>query len=366
MSDSTEKPNPPAGPPTTAGRPEVTEDAGFQALSDALGSSFVIVKFIMVILVVVFLGSGFFTVSSQERAVVLRFGKPVGVGEAQLLQPGAHFAFPYPIDEVVRIPFTTFQTVSSTMGWYATSLEAEVSGNEMGLQQLNPATDGYTLTSDGNLLHVRATMRYRIINPLNYALNFVAASNLVENALNNALFYASEYFTIDDVRTNKLAFQEKITARVEALVQEQGLGIKVEQVDPVTKVPLYLNSFFEQVGQAEQQRAETNQVARTFATTLAARTQGDTNAVINLGLSEKNRLISEFAAELNAFTNQLASFRKNPSFWLERSRMETARSIFTNTNVKKWYVPDQVDEIRMDVSRPPEAARMRTPPGQPQ
>ena len=43
------------------------------------------------------------------------------------------------------------------------------------------------LTGDGNIIHLRATLRYRINNPINYTLNFVNASNLVQNALDSAL-----------------------------------------------------------------------------------------------------------------------------------------------------------------------------------
>ena len=59
-------------------------DPGSQALADALRSSFFIVKIVMVILLVAFLGSGFYTVGPQERAIVLRFGRTVGEGEEAL------------------------------------------------------------------------------------------------------------------------------------------------------------------------------------------------------------------------------------------------------------------------------------------
>jgi len=63
-------------------------DAGSQALSEALRSSFAIVRFVMFLLVLVFLASGFFTVKPNERAIILRFGKPRGEGEKALLGPG--------------------------------------------------------------------------------------------------------------------------------------------------------------------------------------------------------------------------------------------------------------------------------------
>ena len=98
--------------------PEPREDASSRALAEALGSSFGVVKLAIWVLVIVFLCSGFFTVGPQEKAVILRFGKPVGEGEKALLSAGLHWAFPKPIDEIVRIPITEIQSVTSTIGWY--------------------------------------------------------------------------------------------------------------------------------------------------------------------------------------------------------------------------------------------------------
>src|SRR3954454_5548206 len=109
--------------------PELPEDSGSQALSEALRSSFRIVQVVMGLLVVVFLCSGIFQVGPQEKAVVLRFGKPLGEGTNALLSAGLHWSFPAPIDEVVKIPITQQQIVKSTVGWYFTTPEMEVAGN---------------------------------------------------------------------------------------------------------------------------------------------------------------------------------------------------------------------------------------------
>ena len=119
-------------------------DTGSQALAEALRSSFAIVKFVMLVLVAVLRDPASFTVGPQEKAVILRFGKPVGEGEKALLGSGLHWSFPYPIDEVVKIPITEVQKVTSTVGWYATTPEQELSGEECPPgPSLNPAVDGY-------------------------------------------------------------------------------------------------------------------------------------------------------------------------------------------------------------------------------
>src|SRR5437870_2585430 len=74
------------------------EDPGAQALSEALRSSFRMIRWIMVGLIILFFASGLFTVEPNEVALKLRFGKPVGVGAEQLLKPGFHWSFPNPID----------------------------------------------------------------------------------------------------------------------------------------------------------------------------------------------------------------------------------------------------------------------------
>ena len=71
--------------------PETPVDAGSQALAEALRSSFAIVKFVMVALVLVFLGSGFFQVGPQEQAIILCFGKTVVQGKQVLLGSGLHW-----------------------------------------------------------------------------------------------------------------------------------------------------------------------------------------------------------------------------------------------------------------------------------
>src|SRR2546423_3728813 len=139
MNGDAPKPNdPPSQVPA-----ESPLDAGSQALSEAFRSSFTIVKIVMVLLVFLFIFSGVFVVGPQERAIVLRFGRPVGEGEKQLLGPGLHWSYPFPIGEYRKVPITEIQRATSSSGWYATTPALEAAGTEpMAGPTLNPAVDG--------------------------------------------------------------------------------------------------------------------------------------------------------------------------------------------------------------------------------
>jgi modulator of FtsH protease HflK len=343
--------------------PVASEDASATALSDALRSSFFIVKVLMVLLVIVFLGSGVFTVPSQEQAIILRFGKPVGVGDERLLRPGLHWSFPYPIDEVVRIPITEIQTVTSTAGWYATTPEWEAAGTEPEPAMLNPATEGYTLTGDTNIIHARATLRYRINNPLDYTLNFVNASNLVQNALNNALFHVAPQFNVDEaLRLAVTEMKEKIVGHVRERVAEQGLGIVIEDAELRTVPPRFLRHNFNEVLNADLKRQELMNQARAYANRARGTADGEAQALINAGHTQRARLVESVAAEAKYFEDQLPYYRQNPDLFLARLHTETMHRVLTNAHYKVLRMDDSEREMRVQVTREP----LRPPGEQPQ
>src|ERR1019366_7806790 len=144
-------PHSPDGLPEPGLPPETPVDAGSQALAEALRSSFAIVKVVMVLLVLLLLASGFFTVGPQQRAILLRFGRPVGEGEKALLLPGLHWSLPPPVDERVMVSISGLQQVKSTVGWYPTTPEQEGAGIEAAAGGAgDPGAGGYALEGEGN------------------------------------------------------------------------------------------------------------------------------------------------------------------------------------------------------------------------
>ena len=354
--ETRKKPTPPSAPVP----PEPTEEAGSQALAEALRSSFVIVKIVLVIMVIVFFARGFFWVQPQEKAVILRLGKPHGKGDNVLLGPGAHWSFPYPIDEVVRIPVGQVQTISSTVGWYRTTAAMEAAGRlPPAYESLNPAQEGYVLTADGNIIHVKGDLRYRIAEPgLDYEFSFVNASNAVLNAFNNALIYASATYTADDALSRDVAgFRERVRLQLDRTIAEQKLGIAVDQIDVQASAPLKLRPAFAAVSEAEARRGKTLLDARSAANQAVNQAQGEAAVRVAAGESDKARMVQFVAAEANRFESLLPEYRKNPELFRNMRRLEAFQRIFTNAQVDKFMVPSRDGkprEIRIQLNREPE------------
>ena len=348
--------------------PETPVDAGSQALAEALRSSFAIVKFVMVLLLLVFLASGFFTVGASHRAIVLRFGRPLGEGEKALLGPGLHWSFPYPIDECVKVPITGIQNVSSSVGWYAATPEQILAGIEpMAGPTLNPIVDGYALTADANIIHTRASLTYRIREPIQYVFGFVDASNAVQSALDNALLYAAAQFKVDDILTLDIAgFQDMVRRRATQLVEDQKLGVVVEQCVVLSIPPRQLKDAFATVLKAEIIRSKVLNEARSYENQVTNKAWADAESRINLAQSDRARLVSDVSAQAERFKEILPQYQHHPALFAQQRLTETLGRVLTNAQ-DKIFLTESPDgnrkELRLLLNR--EAPKPKTDEAKP-
>ncbi|HTH46917.1 MAG TPA: protease modulator HflK [Candidatus Limnocylindria bacterium] len=334
------------------------DDASSQALNEALGSSFLVVRLLMFGLLAAFVISCIVTVKPNEVAVVLRFGKPVGTGPDMQLKPGLHWALPAPIDEVVSIPVGESKSVRAKNAWFAISPEEEAAGVlPAGGSTLRPGVDGHTLTSDGNILHVRATMKYRISDPVAYTFQFHDVTNTLVNFLNNAIYHASARFTADAaLYKERTAFTDAIRERLATLVERANLGIALEPLDVEVSAPLYVRDAFDEVIKAEQDRSKKISEARGFFDETVRKAEGEASAIRSSGLVVSNSLVQAVGAEAKFFLDALPIYDRNPALFRERVRVEAVTQVLTNAP-DKFFLPARADgharELRIQLNREP-------------
>ncbi len=278
------------------------DDIAATYLSRALKHSFIILKIIMLVLVLVFVGLGFRTVETGERALVLRFGRIRGGPEDRVLTPRTwpYWVMPYPIDEMVRIPVDQTVELSIRSFWYYETAEEMLRDplrrNRRPPEILDPTKDGYCITrsdldgssgdtegSDYNIVHTRWQLVYRIaepelffqnvhvedVKPGQVYFNVITRSlkPLLENLFEDAVVTATVDYSIDDVLYERLG---SLAAQVQQLLQEKldiiESGIKVVQVQLTESTwPRQVNEAFEAAHSASQVAEQTVSEARTYA-----------------------------------------------------------------------------------------------------
>jgi membrane protease subunit HflK len=273
--------------------PGIELDHASKSLSEALRISFFVLKIIMVLLVVIFLASGFRTVGSDERALVLQFGEIRGVGEERLLGPGLHWVFPYPIQEIVRIPVEKQVNLAIDNFWYYQRPSELLPEGPMDLDRpgrtLNPIRDGYCITrgseqnpreesdrgSDYGIVHCKWQVVYNIDDPERFFRNvFVAdikpgdiyfdvikasVSGLIDSVISDAVVSTMVKYTIDDVLfLSQGSIVDDVRRLSQQTLDEIEGGVKIESVQLSTtpRWPRQVDAAFQasiQASQASQQ-----------------------------------------------------------------------------------------------------------------
>ena len=275
-------------------------DVGFQYLSNALRVSFIALKLIMIALVILFFASGFRTVEPNEEALVLRFGKIRGVGEDRILRPGAHWVFPYPIDEIIKIPVGNKINLAINSFWYFQTEQEIVSGTQrkvLPTQPLNPVRDGYCITrsekqgagiegvdgSDYNIVHSKWQLTFQIVDSESFFKNVYvedvkpgqdyfdvitrSINPMLKAVFDDAVVTAMVYYSIDEA----LSSQDRIPNHVQKLMQQKltqqmSSGIEISSVQLIDmKPPRQVEPAFQNLNRASQDRERRISEARTEA-----------------------------------------------------------------------------------------------------
>jgi membrane protease subunit HflK len=244
------------------------------------------------------------------------------------------------------------------VGWYAVTAAQEEQGivPDVG-GSLNPATEGYAISADGNIIHARATVRYRITDPVKFYLNHHSGRSLVTNLVDNALMFATAQFRVDDALTRNVSgFRETLLKRLSELVVAHDIGITLEPSDVQTMPPRQVRSDFDAVLTAELDRARTISEAQGYANRVINEAQGEATALINAGETERNRLVQAVSSEAQSFASLLPEYEKNPDFFRERLQLETLRRVLTNAqDVFALPLLQQDDQLRLHLNRAPQA-----------
>jgi len=379
-------------------------DAAGKSLSEALRISFIILKIIMIVLVVAFLASGFKTVGSDERALVLRFGKILGVGEERVLGPGPHWVFPYPIDEIIRIPVEKKVNLPINSFWYFQTKEEILEGSkrkERPPESLNPLQDGYCITrsekqsdaiagsdgSDYNIIHCKWQITYQIDDPERFFRNVYAEdvkpgqvyfdvitksiTPLLEDLVEDSVVAAMVNYTIDDA----IKSQDRIPKHVARLLQE-----KLDQIESGIKiVSVYLTDItwprqVDEAFLASIKASQTSQTAISGARTYAENTLNQAAGPVaqrlfaalhdkNVTEEEKELLWSQLAgtaeekiAQARAYRTKvvetaranadylqqlLPEYRKRPQLVIQKVYQDAIEYVFNNADEKFVIQPTQ-------------------------
>lgn len=255
-------------------------DPANQSLAEALKITFRLLQLAMVVLLGLFLLSGFQSVKENERGIRLLFGKVV----RSELPPGFQFSAPYPVGELVKVDEGTKDLRLDDAFWFYQDEKDKANSIERApaKQKLNPAGDGSVITADGNLAHTRWQVRYRRDNATKFTQNVLDADEerMVRAAVQRGVVQAVAKTNIDDLlkQTDSDESSVAMNARqiAQRMLEKMDAGIVIEQLRMIDRTPpIWVRPAFVRVQTAAQQAGQQREKAESEARQHLNATAGD-------------------------------------------------------------------------------------------
>lgn len=275
-------------------------------------------------LLVLWLLSGIYIVNPAEEAVVLRFGKAVGVS-----QPGIHYHLPMPIERVDIEQTREVKRVE--IGFRTIAMDPSPRYQRVPREAL-------MLTGDENIVAVELIVQYRIADIQSYLFNLSDPSHAVRSVSEAALRQVIGRHTIDNALTEgKLQIQQEINQQIQEIFDYYESGLQVDQVRLQTvSVPQQVDNAFKDVASAREDRERLRNEAEAYRNDVIPRARGEVQKMLREADAYKVERVKRSEGDADRFLSVLKEYRNAKEVTEARLYLETMERILPN--VKKYVV----------------------------
>jgi len=268
---------------------------------------------IVVLLVLVWLATGFYRVDAKEQGVELIFGEWVGT-----TQPGLNYNFPAPIGRVFTPAVTRINRV-------------EIGFRSIGdqVQTRNVPQESLILTGDENIIDIRFVVFWQIRDAGMFLFNIRNPEMNVKNIAEAAIRQVIGESSFEYARTQGRAdITGKVHEEIQKMLDDYGAGILVtrvnlQKVDPPDEV---LDAFRDvQAARADKER--TVNESQAYSNEVTQKAEGMAEQIVRAAEAYKEEQINSATGEAQRFLSVFEQYRNDPEVTRRRLYLETMEAV---------------------------------------
>ena len=270
---------------------------------------------LLIIIGVIWIGSGFYIVNARERGVVLRFGK-----SSEITMPGPRWHLPYPIEAVEIVD--TAQNRLTEIGFRQ---------NEKSKQ----ASEAAMLTSDKNIINVLFAVQYTITDPKAFLFNNNVGEDdqvFVRQVAESAMREVVGKTKVDSVLSESTLVANKAGVLMQGMLERYQVGITVanvtiRQVQP----PEQVQAAFNDAIKADQDRERQKNEGEAYFNDIVPRAKGGAARLLQEAEGYKQSVIARAEGDASRFKQLVAEYNKAPGVTRDRMYIDAMQQIFSST-----------------------------------
>ena len=269
---------------------------------------------IAAVLVLIWLGTGFFIVQEGQQAVITQFGRYKATVGA-----GFNWRLPYPIQRHEVVSVTQIRSV------------------DVGRDAVVKATglrESAMLTEDENIVEIKFAVQYRLNDARAYLFESKNPGEAVVQAAETAVREVVGKMRMDSALAEE---RDQIAPRVRTLMQQildrykvgiEVVGINLQQGG--VRPPEQVQAAFDDVLKAAQERERAKNEAQAYANDVIPRAVGSAARLKEEAEAYKSRVVSQSQGDAQRFSSVLAQYQKAPQVTRDRMYLETMQQIYAN------------------------------------
>ena len=267
-----------------------------------------------VIVLVVWLASGFYIVPEGQRGVVLRFGRFV-----ETTMPGPRWHLPYPIESAEVVNLLGVRTVE--VG-YRNNVKSKV------------LKESLMLTDDENIVDVQFAVQYVLKSPNDYLFNSrepdEAVLQAAETAIREVVGKSSMDFVLYEGRSEVAARAHKL---MQSILDRYGTGITVSKVTMQNaQPPEQVQAAFDDAVRAGQDRERQKNEGQAYANDVIPKARGMAARLLEEAEGYKQRVIEQAEGDASRFRQVVTEYNKAPQVTRDRLYIDAMQQIMTNSS----------------------------------
>lgn len=279
----------------------------------------IVLALIIGALLLIWLLTGVYIITQQERGVVLRFGKFV-----EILDPGIHIRLPQPIEIVLR-PNMTLQQIDIGFKSDPESPTAPPT---------NVPSESLMLTGDENIIDIDFSVFWRVRDPAEYEFQVDKVDETIKAVAESAMREAVGQAKVDILQTSGRGDLEgKVLGIMQTALDGYKAGVVIENVNVQrVDVPGDVLAAMRDVNAAKADRIRKQQEAKRYLNTVVPKARGDAAKIVQDAEAYKAQQIAEATGEAQRFLSVFEQYRTNKDVTRERMYLETMQRVLSATN----------------------------------
>ena len=278
---------------------------------------------IALVIVVIWLASGFYRVETNQQAIELVFGRPTGAPTTE----GLRYNLPGPIGRVIKVDVTNQRSV--TIGSGAPS-EGRISRSPRQIA----TSENLMLTGDENILDVGFVVFWQVQDAVKFVFNVPNPDETVKAASESAMRQVIGRSQLQFAQTEgRSRIEQEAREEIQRMLDSYGAGIRITQLQlKQSDPPQQVIADFRDVQAARANKEGKINDANGYRNEILPRAKGEAEAIVQAAEAYRAEILNRAQGDAQRFISVYTQYALAKDITQQRIYLETMEQILRNVN----------------------------------